>query len=706
MLKLVLLILAETHSASWLYAIAEWLGNAARPIAVAVIIATAILVAILKNTPPIRSRRLGVERSHQRPVPFESGQQKVRRNLLKIIQREINCRLETLLHERVKLDLHIEDQRQHVGNLRESVPQDMPEVSKTEITSLNRFLQPFRTHTAAPIPLASTQKIRDVFVQPDIQGKLLILGEPGSGKTTTLLHLAKDLIQAASKDDSLLIPVLLELSTWSEDKSIEQWITEAIEKRYGISISITQQWQNNLLPLLDGLDELGLLKQQKCISAINAFLREKAHHGLVVCCRRQDYEASQVALDTLKGVIYLEPLRPEQIQAFFQQLNRPQLWESIRADSALRELAQKPLFLSMLVVAHQSNTITSDAELFDAFIIQKLKENNSNIYSPSKEPSHNQTRVYLAWLAQQLESARKPEFLIEGLQPCMLRRNQIHLYQLIYGSIYGLCFGLYFGLYGGLLFGLLFGLSAGLKPSRQLSEKLIFSCSKALRKGLRFGLRAGLLVGLTLGLSWGLFAWLFAGLLAGLLLLLIIGLSFGLLVGLLVGLISGLSSGLIDEKTFPNQGIWRSLQHSIIIILIFGLSFGLSFGLFFGLGFGLEGWLYSDLRERLLFGLKDGLNMGFPLGLSIGLLYTLIGGPAGNECLELSGGLQAVVQHLALRIVLTQSGNTPWNYARFLNYAVELRFIQRVGGRYRFTHDLLRQHFAVMGDCQNRRTIQ
>ena len=689
MQKFVLLILAETHSASWLHAIAEWLGQTAGPIAAAVIITTAILVVILRNAPPTRSRRLGVDRSHQRPVPDESDQQKVRRQLLKTIQRETDYRLETLLHERGQRDLYIEDQRQQADTLSERVPQDMPD----GILSLNRFLQPFRTHTATPISL--TQKMREVFVRPDIQGKLLILGEPGSGKTTTLLHLAQDLVDEASKNDSRPIPLILELSTWSEDKSIEQWITETIEKRYGISTSIIQQWQQVVLPLLDGLDELGLLNQQKCIDAINAFLREQAHHGLVVCCCRQAYEASQATLHKLNGAVYLEPLQPAQIQIFLQQLHCPHLWKPIREDSALQELAQKPLFLSMLVVAHQSNTITSDAELFDAFISQKLKENNSNIYLPDKEPNHNQTRAYLAWLAQQLESARKPEFLIEELQPCMLHRNQIYLYQLIYGSIYGLCFGLYLGLYGGLLFGLLFGLSAGLRPSRQLSEKLVFSCSKALRKGLRFGLRAGLLVGLTLGLVCGLFAWLFAGLLAGLLLLLIIGLSFGLLVGLLVGLISGLSSELIDEKSFPNQGIWRSLQHSIIVILIFGLSFGLSSGLLFGLSFGLEGWLCSDLRERLLFGLKDGLNMGFPLGLSLGLLYALIGGPAGSG-LKLSGGLQAVAQHLALRIVLTQSGNIPWNYARFLNYAAELRFIHRIGGRYRFTHNLLQKHFAAM----------
>ncbi len=36
----------------------------------------------------------------------------------------------------------------------------------------------------------------------------------------------------------------------------------------------------------------------------------------------------------------------------------------------------------------------------------------------------------------------------------------------------------------------------------------------------------------------------------------------------------------------------------------------------------------------------------------------------------------------------------PWNYARFLNYATQLTFLQKVGGGYIFTHRLLMEHFA------------
>jgi hypothetical protein len=59
-------------------------------------------------------------------------------------------------------------------------------------------------------------------------------------------------------------------------------------------------------------------------------------------------------------------------------------------------------------------------------------------------------------------------------------------------------------------------------------------------------------------------------------------------------------------------------------------------------------------------------------------------------------GLDAVIQHISLRLVLYRNGYIPWNYAKFLDHAAKHRFIQRVGGRYRFMHDLLRKHFAQM----------
>jgi len=43
-----------------------------------------------------------------------------------------------------------------------------------------------------------------------------------------------------------------------------------------------------------------------------------------------------------------------------------------------------------------------------------------------------------------------------------------------------------------------------------------------------------------------------------------------------------------------------------------------------------------------------------------------------------------------------KKGSIPWNFKLFLEHATQHRFIQRTGGRYRFIHDLLREHFAQM----------
>lgn len=79
-------------------------------------------------------------------------------------------------------------------------------------------------------------------------------------------------------------------------------------------------------------------------------------------------------------------------------------------------------------------------------------------------------------------------------------------------------------------------------------------------------------------------------------------------------------------------------------------------------------------------------------GLAIGLVFGLI-----------FGGGKACIQHFVLRRILYRKGYTPWNYARFLDYAAERIFLQKVGGGYIFIHRLLLEHFAQMELEQLRR---
>ncbi len=135
------------------------------------------------------------------------------------------------------------------------------------------------------------------------------------------------------------------------------------------------------------------------------------------------------------------------------------------------------------------------------------------------------------------------------------------------------------------------------------------------------------------------------------------GTVFGISTGLLFGFIrSWTGPGIRRKATFPNQGIRQSAKH------------GLFFGFFGFLSLSIAA-LILDHRVSTwgLFGLLFGWSLG-----------------GGEACLK----------HLILRVMLWRNGSMPWNYAQFLDWAVERIFLQKVGGGYIFVHRLLLEHFA------------
>jgi predicted NACHT family NTPase len=72
---------------------------------------------------------------------------------------------------------------------------------------------------------------------------LLILGEPGSGKTITLLELARETILLAEKDSTQPIPVVFNLSSWAKRKlPVQVWLVEELTSKYQIPSWIGRIW--------------------------------------------------------------------------------------------------------------------------------------------------------------------------------------------------------------------------------------------------------------------------------------------------------------------------------------------------------------------------------------------------------------------------------------------------------------------------------
>ncbi|NEN96393.1 MAG: NACHT domain-containing protein [Moorea sp. SIO3I7] len=561
-------------------------------------------------------------------------------------------------------------------------------------------------------PLPEGTKVIDVFDEIGTGATLLILGEPGSGKTTTLLELARDLIARAEQDTNQLIPVVFNLSSWAKKRqTIADWLVEELNTVYQVPNKIGQALvtQQQLLPLLDGLDEVKAEYRNDCIVALNKF-HQKYGAELVVCSRIKDYQALSNRLNFQKAVC-IRLLTLEEVCHYLDSVGADLtgLRTLIAQYQEWQELAQSPLMLNIMTLAYQGvvveylpkNDVVEKLRLqiFNDYIERMFKHRKTN-----RQYKNAQVKHWLIWLAQRVAKESQTVFFLEKMQPYwLINRKQKRTYRLMVGLMIVLMFGLMFGLMAGLMSGLMVGLMVGLVVGlmvglvvgldtglivvrdKEVTEEiktvkiLQVNWKKILIYLLTEGLIIGLMAGLIIGLMFGQMFGLMIGLMAGLM----IGLEAGLIKGLMTGLIKGLEAGLesseIETKTSPNQGIWKSARNAITVCLMGGLTFGLMVGLMVGL---MEG-LMVGLMEGMV-----GLIGGLMVGLMIGLMVGLIGG--------LKNGGKACIQHFILRLVLYFNNYIPWNYARFLDYAADRIFLQKVGGGYIFIHRMLMEHFAEM----------
>ncbi|MBK1987897.1 CHAT domain-containing protein [Sphaerospermopsis aphanizomenoides BCCUSP55] len=166
--------------------------------------------------------------------------------------------------------------------------------------------------------LAPGTRVIDILNEMGKGGTLLILGKPGSGKTTTLLELAEDLITHADQDNTLPIPVIVNLSNWKGGKqTLDEWLVQELNEKYRVSKTLSQQWINTekLQLMLDGLDEVRRDRRDSCIYAINQFIQQHGKTEVVVCSRVQDYETLKSRLQ-FQGAIYVQPLTDQQIEDY------------------------------------------------------------------------------------------------------------------------------------------------------------------------------------------------------------------------------------------------------------------------------------------------------------------------------------------------------------------------------------------------------
>jgi len=146
----------------------------------------------------------------------------------------------------------------------------------------------------------------------------------------------------------------------------------------------------------------------------------------------------------------------------------------------------------------------------------------------------------------------------------------------------------------------------------------------------------------------------------------------------------GIHYRILETKTVPNQGIVLSIKN---VLQVGSLSWAI---------YALTMWgiLALFVPDSTLLGQQ----WNFEGGDSKGEVFSFFLGMSFFSISALLLGGVDVLKHYVLRSMLYLTRQTPGKYARFLNYASRLNFLQRVGGGYIFIHRLLLEHFAAMAE--------
>lgn len=182
------------------------------------------------------------------------------------------------------------------------------------------------------------QEIVDARIPLRQLRRALLLGEPGSGKTTTLWQLAIDLAETAEKDIESKIPVFVPLAGFTGETSFAAYVQSqmaTIQSRFDSLLST-----GRLIFLCDALNEMPRYGR----NGTNLVLEVKAFLGKVpewvISCRIRDYQED---LADLSGVskLRLKSLTLPQIHEILQRRfsKQPQvaasLWKELYGNADL-----------------------------------------------------------------------------------------------------------------------------------------------------------------------------------------------------------------------------------------------------------------------------------------------------------------------------------------------------------------------------------
>jgi hypothetical protein len=130
-------------------------------------------------------------------------------------------------------------------------------------------------------------------------GRLVVLGEPGAGKTILMIRLVLDLLDIRARNDP--VPFLVPLASWRPgEQELSGWLAARLTVDHPAlkapappdsgtgSCAEALVREGLILPVLDGLDEISESIRGLAIARINDAMQPR--RPIVITCRTEDYE--------------------------------------------------------------------------------------------------------------------------------------------------------------------------------------------------------------------------------------------------------------------------------------------------------------------------------------------------------------------------------------------------------------------------------
>jgi len=193
----------------------------------------------------------------------------------------------------------------------------------------------------------------------DQRGKLALLGNFGTGKSTFCRKYAHDQARNYKKDKTARIPVIIGLKDYDSKFHIQDLVLNTLQFRYGVDITVPKyqalQRMGRFIFLFDGFDEMDAKANPDTIREnlreLNKISEIKENKFIVTC--RTHFFRSKVHAEVLGDIdiLYIPEWGETELTEYLQKRFGDK-WESyikrICGTHNLPELAKTPLFLDMI----------------------------------------------------------------------------------------------------------------------------------------------------------------------------------------------------------------------------------------------------------------------------------------------------------------------------------------------------------------------